>query len=275
MILAFLVLTFGLTWAAWLTAGRFASVGPPFGLPGIVFFIGIFAPAIVAITLTARRDGRAGVRELLAPVGRFRASTGLYLFALAYMPAAKLFGALVHRVMTGEWPPFTETPLVLLFAALFVSTWVQAGEEIGWRGYALPRLSARFGRRIASLLLGIIWAVWHLPLFLMPDIDTSGQSFPLYLIHVVALSVMLAWVYWRSGRSLFVVMLMHAAINNLGGVVPAAVPGADDAFTLDGSIVGWGAAAFSWVIAVVLLVRMRDAGRERGTAEQRIGEREP
>jgi membrane protease YdiL (CAAX protease family) len=267
LILAFLVLTFALTWAAWFAAAGYAGLGPPFGMPGVLFLLGVFAPGIVAIALTARREGPAGVRALLAPIGQFRASVPIYLFALAYMPVAKLFGALVHRVMVGEWPAFGDTPFVLLLAALLLSTWVQAGEEIGWRGYALPRLADRFGRRIASLLVGVIWALWHLPLFLMPHTDTSGQSFPLYLLHVVALSVTLSWVYWRTGRSLFVVMLMHAAINNLGGIVSAAVPGADRAFALTGSYVGWGAAGYAWVIALVLLFQMR--GTSHAEAEDR------
>jgi membrane protease YdiL (CAAX protease family) len=110
----------------------------------------------------------------------------------------------------------------VLAAALF-STVIggQAGEEIGWRGYALPRLAAPFGLARASIMLGMIWACWHLPLFFLPQADTYGQSFPVYLLQVTALSVAIAWLYWRTNGSPLLTMLMHAAINNTKDIVPS------------------------------------------------------
>jgi membrane protease YdiL (CAAX protease family) len=70
----------------------------------------------------------------------------------------------------------------------------QVGEELGWRGYALPRLARRFGLGGASLVLGVLWAGWHLPLFYMLGGDTVGQSFPLFVCQVTALSVAIAWL---------------------------------------------------------------------------------
>ena len=138
-----------------------------------------------------------------------------------------------------------------------VSTWVQAGEEIGWRGYALPRLSERFGLAPASIILGILWATWHLPLFFFYGSDIRGQSFPLYLLQVTAVSVAMAWLYWRTGGSLLLVMLLHAAVNNLKDIVPSAVPGATNAFALSASFVGWLTVAFLWIAAAYFLVQMR------------------
>ena len=138
----------------------------------------------------------------------------MYVFAVAYMAAIKLSAALIHRVVIGAWPRFGDEVWYLMAAAIAVSTGVQAGEEVGWRGYALPRLSARVGLAPASVILGVIWASWHLPLFFFPASDTLGQSFPLYLVQVTALSVAVAWLYWRTGGSLLLVMLLHAAVNN-------------------------------------------------------------
>jgi hypothetical protein len=172
------------------------------------------------------------------------------------MPAIKLPVALVHRVATGAWPRFGQEPWYLMAAAIVFSTWAQAGEEIGWRGYALPRLSDRFGLAPASVILGIIWASWHLPLFYVPESHTSRQSFPLYLLQVTALSVAAAWLYWRTEGSLLLVMLLHAAVNNTKDIVPSAVPGATNAFALSTSLVAWLTLAFLWITAAYFLVRM-------------------
>jgi membrane protease YdiL (CAAX protease family) len=86
--------------------------------------------------------------------------------------------------------------------AIVFSTPLQAGEEIGWRGFALPHLSRRLGLASASIVLGVIWASWHLPFFFIPGTDKSGQSFAVYLVTVTAVSVAMAWLFWRTNGSL-------------------------------------------------------------------------
>ena len=218
-----------------------------------------FAPAIVSLALTARAEGGEGVRRLVARIGRWQVDGRLYLFAVGYMAALRLTAALIHRAATGAWPRFGDTPLLLMLGALLVSTWVQAGEEIGWRGYALPRLAKYTGLGAASMILGALWASWHLPLFFMQHTDSLGQSFPLYLTYAVSLSVAMAWLYWKSDGSLLLVMLMHASVNNTGGIVPAAVPGASDAFAFSPSLVGWISVALAWIVAIPMLIHMRRA----------------
>jgi len=260
-LVCFFLLTFALTWTTWLASARWA--GPDnsgvFSVGGPVFLLGVFAPAIVSLALTARAEGGEGVRRLVARIGRWQVDGRLYLFAVGYMAALRLTAALIQRVATGAWPRFGDTPLLLMLGALLVSTWVQAGEEIGWRGYALPRLAKHIGLSAASMILGVLWASWHLPLFFMQHTDSLGQSFPLYLTYVVALSVAMAWLYWKSDGSLLLVMLMHAAVNNTGGIVPAAVPGASNAFTFSASFVGWIGVALAWIVAIPLLIQMRRA----------------
>jgi hypothetical protein len=140
-----------------------------------------------------------------------------------------------------------------------VSTWVQAGEEVGWRGYALPRLATYLGLGGASVLLGVIWALWHVPLFYLQGSGSEGQSFPIYLLHVTALSVAMSWLYWKTEGSLLLVMLMHASVNNTTGIVPAAVPNAVDTMSFEGSPVAWMTVGISWLVAALLLSRMRAA----------------
>jgi hypothetical protein len=105
----------------------------------------------------------------------------------------------------------------------------------------------------------VIWAAWHLPLFFLPGTDSEGRSFFVYLLHVTAISVALGWLYWRSSGSLLLPMLMHAAINNTGGLVPASLPYRVAVFSFDASRVAWISVAVAWGMAAVLLVDMRRA----------------
>jgi uncharacterized protein len=227
--------------------------------PGIraqFFLPGTFAPGIVAIWLTARAEGRAGLRALLSRMFRWRVGAHWYLFAVTYMAGARLSAAVAYRLIRGEWPAFGPVPWYLLLAAVAFSTPFQAGEEIGWRGYALPRLASRLGLAPASVLLGVIWAAWHLPLFFVAGTNSTGQPFLPYLLGVTALSVAMAALYWASRGSLLLVMTMHAAINNLAALVPSALPEASNPFALRATLMLWLTVAALWAGAACLLVWM-------------------
>jgi uncharacterized protein len=262
-LVAFFTATFAATWLAWAAAGAITGAAPPgdpaaSALAGVVFLLGVFAPALVALALTARAEGRAEAAALLGRVLRWRVDARWYLLAVGLVPAVELSAALVHRVVLGTWPPFGHTPWYEMAGALLVSTWAQAGEEIGWRGFALPRLSARVGLAAAGILVGIAWAAWHLPLFFFfPAADTYHQSFPLYLLQVTALSVIAAWLYWRTGGSLLLVMLLHAAANNTRDIVSSAVAGATEPLALSTSPAAWITLAMLWIPAAYCLLRMR------------------
>jgi membrane protease YdiL (CAAX protease family) len=140
--------------------------------------------------------------------------------------------------------------------AILISTPVQAGEEIGWRGYALPRLAERMGFARASVLLGLVWACWHLPQFSLQGADTYRQSFPIWSLEVIALSVAIAWLYTHTNGSLLLVMLMHAAINNTKDIVPSGAANATNALSLHASSVMYLTATLLWFSAAYFLLRM-------------------
>jgi len=255
---AFFILTFVLTWTAWFAAAALAGPNNSgfFGIRGPVFLLGVLVPALVALALTVRVEGRDAAGKLLARIGRWQVDARWYLFAVGYFPITQLAVAVIHRVVTGVWPPLADVRWPLIVGAILVSTWVQAGEELGWRGYALPRLADHIGLGGASILLGVAWALWHLPLFYLPGTGSEGQSFLVYLLHVTALSVAMAWLYWKTDGSLLLVMLMHASVNNTG-FVPAAVNGATRELAFGGSLVGWLIVGVSWLVAAPLLIQMR------------------
>ena len=260
---SFFSLTFVVSWSAWI--GRSAVLGTgdsrplPQAIGGFLYILGVFAPALVALFLTTRAEGRAGALGLLRRTIKAPAGARWYVLAVTYMAAVKLGAAVLHRLAVGHWPPFGQGSLFIMAIAMLFSTPVQAGEELGWRGYALSPLSVRFGLPGASIVLGVVWACWHLPFFFLPGNDKTGQSFPVYLVMVTALSVAMAWLYWRTEGSLLLVMLMHAAVNNTKDIVPSLAAGATNPFALSTSLVAWLTVALLWIGAAYFLLRMRGA----------------
>jgi uncharacterized protein len=116
---------------------------------------------------------------------------------LAYLVLFDLVAASVHRIVVGAWPLFNVEAAMIAPIAIAASAPVQVGEELGWRGYALPRLAAITGWPAASVVLGMLWARGHLPIFYMSG-EPAGQSLPVYTVGVTALSVAMTWLYWRT-----------------------------------------------------------------------------
>jgi len=255
-LIRFFSLTYAVTWICFLAAIALAGVVGSF-ITAPLLLLGTVAPSLVALGIAARAEGIAGMQ---AELGRMFASMGTarwYLFAVGYMAAIKLAAAIVDRLISSSWPSFGTEPWYIIVVAIAFSTPVQAGEEIGWRGYALPRLAERLGLARASLLLGLIWGCWHLPLFFMPGVGQYGQSFPMFLGGTLALSVALAWLYANTNGSVLLTMLMHSAVNQTVGMVPSAVPNATSPWTLNGSRVGWLTDVFLWITAAYFLIRMK------------------
>jgi membrane protease YdiL (CAAX protease family) len=169
-VVLFFVLTYVVTWTLFITAGSLSDGADGLRLP--LLLVGTIAPSTVAVLLTARNSGGQGVRELLGRLLMWRAKLRWYLFAVGFFAAVKFTVALIYRIANGRWPTFGDQAWYAIVAAILVA-WIfggPLGEEIGWRGYALPRLTQRFGPALASVLLGLVWACWHLPLFFL-----SGQ----------------------------------------------------------------------------------------------------
>ena len=259
----FVVVTFAVSWLLWLAAA--ASLGwdlslrsgyVPVGMS--LYLIGVYAPGLVAVALTAQAEGRAGVSALLRRMFIAAVPARFYLFAFGYFVAIKLGVAVLHRATIGSWPAFAPESWLLMLASVVFSTPFQAGEEIGWRGYLLPRLSDRVGLRAASLIVGLVWACWHLPFFFIAGGDKSGQPFAPYLLGVTALSVSMAWLYWKTRGSLLLTMVMHATVNNMN-LVPSPASASTNVFALEAPFVAWATVALLWAGAVFFLGSMRNA----------------
>ncbi len=187
-----------------------------------VLIPGTFVPSVAAIVLTAIERGRAGVAELLRRGVRFRVSVWWYLFSLAVPAAVVVAVVWIHRwaggVAINENDPAQWYLIFPGFLQVFFLSVI--GEEFGWRGYALPRLQERYGPLTASLVIGMVWGIWHLPQWFMPG-DFHGQiPFWLFLAQDVAIAVIMTWLFNHTAGSVLVACIFHAAANLAVGVTP-------------------------------------------------------
>jgi membrane protease YdiL (CAAX protease family) len=222
----FFAITFGFTWCLqlpaalahlgwlpWLSLSHAAQLYTP------VAALGIFGPLVAATYLTRQRHGGAGVSALFQGLLRWRVSPGLYLLALL-VPGALLSAVLWGMCAAGRqgpWHYFAGSP------QLITAVVVSVAEETGWRGYALPRLWARHGAFVGSCILGAIWAVWHIPMFVVMDVPMSLGL--VMLLFFVGGSLFFTFLYRKSGGSLLIAVLAHvgAHLNNSHAALPADV----------------------------------------------------
>lgn len=224
---AFVLLAYGLSWSYWLAlgvlGGRMAPGSAATHLPGLL------GPALAALLVTGWADGRMGLRALLARCLRWpRPRWRTLALALSPLLAAALWFALLLPFTGGlpAWAQFKAYPglptawpwLGVLAAALLLNGF---GEELGWRGFLLPRLAARHGPLRAALWVAGVWALWHLPLFWV-HAGMAALVGPLLLGWVGGLlagSLLLGWLFLATD-SVLVVALWHTAFNFMVATPP-------------------------------------------------------
>ena len=211
-LVAFFVLAYALTWPLI----PLVSVSPLWGFPAL------FGPALAAIIVVAVVDGRTGLRNLLGRMGRWRVGARWYAVALGLPMVLALAAAGLH-VMLGARMATGFGGLSVLNFVVFV---LIVGEELGWRGYALPKLLAGRSALAASLILGALWGAWHLPTFFVPGAPQYGLPFSAFVLLTMSYSVLFTWVYLHTTGSVLIATLLHGAINfsqgfMLGGIAPA------------------------------------------------------
>jgi membrane protease YdiL (CAAX protease family) len=217
--LKYFVIAFAFTWLFWWLAALGARDVIP-ALPGLTA-LGAFGPLVAAVILTAQESGRAGLRSLLSRVVRWRVAPIWYAVALLGPLAITLAAMVLEVAVLGVQPPslgvligeLPSTMLTILVNGVYMLIFVTLGEEVGWRGYALPALQARYSALLASLILGMVWALWHLPVFFNPDTSYSNLPFFLFLPFIVLVAVLITWLFNSTGGSVLMAMLFHAVLN--------------------------------------------------------------
>ena len=186
-----------------------ANVGP--GL-GILFAVSQFLPLIAAFVLTGFTEGKPGVRALWGRFWNRNLSIKWLMVALLLNSAIGLVASLIDRAVTGESYPVLISDFLPAFLFGIV---IGIREEFGWRGYVLPRFQARWNALTSSLILGVIWAFWHVGSWLIPPGNPQRQGyFGWFALWIICLSVFTTWIFNNTKGSVLAAILYHAAATN-------------------------------------------------------------
>lgn len=222
----FFALAFGFSWLFWL-----APVLSSFGLlslpiPYMVWvIIGAHGPLFASVVLTSRSGGWTAVKQLIRSGFNLRMAAGWW-FAILFIPLVLTGIAVwVNVALNGYQPDTTLLGHPWMILPTFLLMFFLGGsfqEEFGWRGYALPRLLSLSNPLTASLALGIIWGVWHLPLFFISGVSQSFMPFGIFLLLAALFSILFTWFFLRTNHNLFSALLFHTAINTSLSLFPPA-----------------------------------------------------
>jgi len=243
---AFFALTFGLTWGLGACFALFPSqLEALFGKPSLgnpLFILAVYAPGISAMIMSATIGGGAGCRRLLSKFLIRRVGLRWYITILVGIPALSAFATLISiafspaTIALDHWyelflrgPSGLDiahsltsgsgglTRMIGGVAAVVLMSILSdpgpLGEELGWRGFALPRLLERHKALPAALIVGVVWGVWHLPAFFIVGLPQSKIPFPLFMVSIVSVSILMTWAFNRTRGSVLIAALIHWIIN--------------------------------------------------------------
>ena len=260
-VVAYFVLAYAISWAIELPLAAVAQgwlhVPVPFGL----HYLAAFGPMLSALLVTAATEGRPGIRQLLAGLLKWRVGFGWMIFSVLGPIALFVIAALVGYATQGTGPNLwllgEVDYLPYLGPAGAFLLWLLTfglGEEIGWRGYALPRLQKNRNAQTATLIVGAVWTFWHLPAFFYREtyMAMGVAGLPLFFMSILAASIVFTWIYNGTRGSLLMVILFHALFDFLS----ASKAGGDSVATLMSVVVT------VWAVLVVILFKPTNLSRQ-------------
>ncbi len=238
------------------------SISP--SIIGLMGIAGLLGPSLSGFIMTGITEGKAGIRRLLRRIVLWRVGLLWYLFALIGIPVVMVLATIIFR--PGALESFqTLAPLsVMPYLSAFVFMVLIGGplfEEPGWSGFAQPRLQPLHGPLVGGLILGSLWALWHLPGFLIPsqdltDIPPRGTvlDFVVFSLALIALRLVIMWVFNNTKGSVLMTVLAHASWNTF---YSAALIQIFPAPTVLGSYLNLTIASCALAIVIVALTRGR------------------
>lgn len=256
----YLLLAYALTWLIAVPLALSGRDVIAWDLPLGIHYLAQFGPMLAALIVTLVFAGRPGVRDLTWRMIGWEGGWRWLLIAIGSPVALFLFAAGIARAIDGEWVALSDIGKVdgLPYLGIFVvPLWILTngfGEEVGWRGFLLPRLQARWSALTATLILAVVWAFWHAPAFFYrPGYEEMGIiQLPGFFLGLLAGAILLAWLYNSSGGSILLVAIWHGLFN---------------VFTASDAGQGTIAAAMSagvmvWAVAIIFLLRPASLSHE-------------
>ena len=193
----------------------------PFHAPAsflVIIGLGAFTgPTVAAFAVTALTEGRAGVDRLLERIVQWRVGLVWYLFVFLGLPAIETLGTIAMPGVLASFTPIDWLPELMATAVFFIYPALLAGplgEEIGWRGFALPHLQQLHGPVKASLILGVLWAFWHSPIWFSGQ--WSAPTLPniaAYVFWIVAVTFIFTWLFNNTQGSVLIAILLHGTMD--------------------------------------------------------------
>ncbi|WP_300574036.1 CPBP family intramembrane glutamic endopeptidase [Phenylobacterium sp.] len=214
-LIPFFAMTFGIAWGLFALMALFpgwvtTSFGPLSGHHPL-FILAVYAPAIAAFALVLHRAGLRGLARYLTRLFLWRAGAPWWLLLLLGIPLIYIASAALQGTLSSALP--FDSPGSALAAIGFMLI-LGPIEEFGWRGLALPVLQRRLAPFWASLVLGLVWGLWHMPAFVLAGTPQSAWDFSPFVLGAMAISVILTPLFNTSGGSLALAMLFHFQLNN-------------------------------------------------------------
>jgi CAAX protease family protein len=188
---------------------------PPSVAP-LLIVLGTFGPFFAAVGMVSRTSGFRGLQAFIGQAFRWRVGIQWYAAALLAPALIRILVLWVHVLKGGTVPDLSDATRWLAVPSTFFLVLLiggPTGEEFGWRGFLLQRVQPAFGMFGASIVIGVISTLWHLPLFWIPGTAQSHLPFAVFAVRTVALSVISTWLYNGTRRSLLFVLLFHASLN--------------------------------------------------------------
>lgn len=205
---AYVLLLFGVEW---LLLWAFQSTTTPI----VALVIGAWLPNLAGVLITAVVDGRDGLRCLFSRVARWRVGFKWYVIAWC-APLGITLLALGLYAASGNALPAAAPMALLVPLLLFNLVLGPLGEELGWRGTALPLMQERWNVITASLVLGVVWGLYHLPTFILPGLPQNNVPLLAFMLGAMALNVFMVWMFNHTHGSLIMPFLAHWAFNFAG-----------------------------------------------------------
>ena len=224
----YVLATFAWTWTFWgigIVLGLSMEAGMLLGL------VGVLGPMITGIGFTYMTKDKAGRSDYWKRIVDFkRISAKWYLVIFLFVPVLHILAMMIDIIAGGNGATWGEAaqnvfsnPLSIIPSILFASL-IPFVEELGWRGYALDHFQERHSALASSLILGVVWSVWHLPLFFVPgsyqeSLGVGTLAFWLFVIGIIPLNLPFTWIYNNTGRSTLAVILFHSMVNFTGELI--------------------------------------------------------